>query len=323
MPWVWGNMVRVTKKHVEHAQSDVVNMVIAHVMRGADSGARGAILAHWSHRFWLPLGALQRFPDAEWDWKALSANEYAIPLQFVRDTATAYPWSWADVSSRKSLKHHDIVSFPEIPWDVGILRVRNLLEPPCQSPEDDEDDDRRTIALINQAARSGTLDPEVVRRNMHLPLDFQELSCCPVLHDLAIEFPNHGWNWTRVSIYATIDRFIEHPRLFDPRFMLSSNLSDGYLRRLTAAITLQTAVRGYLARREMSSRRIQRAWMQAAYNPDMRLCRARMQRMARKWNMACDHAVSNKRGRDPERECSASSKRHRVCDDTVIFDGLV
>lgn len=310
----------------------------------------------WSGRRWVPTSAVVKFPDAGWDWDALSSNVWAIGLGFIQETRHMLAWNWPRVSARPDVVAETIATYDRIPWHRATLRARGLHVPSGLCPDgnganadadadvtssddpatdvdedaevgmamgtggraDGEEDDLQLVdsalvSLIHTAARSGNVDADLVRRNVHLPLDFGELSSCSELHDLAIDRPDLGWDWVRASIYATVDRFIDRPDLFDAQYMVVTTLgfdASGcrrLSRRMCATIAIQCACRRWKARRELSARKIQRAWKTATLDPDSAMCRQRLRRMSCAWGMRGSSAHDLIHSRPAGDECIDAS----------------
>lgn len=244
----------------------------------------------WSTRSWVPMWAVREYPQAGWDFDKLSCN-LAMSLAFIEDTALCLPWNWKSLSMRSDVTGTTPEKYPGIPWGHTLLR----LHPQCAqwlstaptgvctdaSPEE-------IVRFVHRRAELGRADPDLVRRNMHLPFNFRKLSSCAELHDLAIEFPGIGWDWTIVSIHASLDRFIDRPDLFDPRRLcFPGRLSTHARRRIQAAVVVQCAWRKHRSQQVAACMRIQRAWTRARCDPNFAVCRKRIADLAQKWNMSC------------------------------------
>lgn len=267
-------------------------------------------LAHeWSTRSWVPERALQEFPDAAWDWTALSKNVAVASLEFIDATSRSLPWDWCAVSARPDVSPDAVERLSAIPWRCSILRAKEVASSSAQLDLDEDE----LVRFIHHEADTGKADPELVRRNVHLPLDFRRLSCCASLHDLAIETPELGWDWVRVSIYATADRFAEHPDLFDVKHMIAGRrLSPNAQRRIAAAVTLQASVRRWSARRLVACLKIQRAYMQARFDPRFAMCRSRLASLSQKWGMKRSRDTDTAQGGDDDTRMESVQKAKRI-----------
>ena len=260
-------------------------------------GADDAVLEHaracaaaWSPRRWVPTWAIEAFPNAGWDWAELSSNVSAISLEFILKTRDSLPWCWYDVSGRDDVTR-EIVSFaPEAPWNASVLRDRGLI--PRARGEARRDgalargvSPREIVDRIDRDAAAGRVDIDRVRRHIDLPLDFQTLSKFPELNDLIIERPDRPWDWTRVSIYADADRFLQRPDLFDARYLVVPHVSARAVERVAAARVIVSAFRRRRARRVEAATVIQHAWRAARLDPSFMICRTHLARTGAMWGL--------------------------------------
>jgi len=244
----------------------------------------------WSVRSWVPAWAVREYPHAGWDFDKLSCNP-AMSLAFIEETALLLPWNWKTLSMRADVTGTTPAKYPGIPWGrtlLGLQARRARIDLNAHTGIRSDASPEEIVNFVHMRADIGRADPDLVRRNLHLPFNFRKLSSCAELHDLAIEFPAIGWDWTIVSIHASLDRFMDRPDLFDPRRMcFPGRLSAGAHRRIQAAVVVQCAWRKHRSRQVAACMRIQRAWTRARCDPNFAVCRKRIADLARKWDMSC------------------------------------
>lgn len=274
------------------------------VFADPDDNYKKYVAEQWSARPWLPLNLLKQFPDAEWDWRLLSGNFRAVPLSFIEATQDTFPWHWGAVTMRPELTADDVGKHPRVHWDTDLLLARDILSGSIDHlvlPLGDEaltDDERLErmsyiVSVIYRASSGGTINQDLVERNLHLPLNFDMLSRCKRIHKMAIKFPDEDWDWTYLTSTAPVDLIAAHPDLFGMRFIdmparqckRAVNLTPESLQRLSAALTIQVYFRRHQSRRRVATRLVQKAWIHALTNPEMRVCKKLMRRKAVQWNM--------------------------------------
>ena len=300
---------------MDSARTDMIARIVHAVCDGPVSRAK-VVTRAWSSRGWVPEWAVEQYPNIGWNWDALSSNSEAMSLSFVAKTAQTLPWRWECVSARPDVDSRSIADHPSIPWNAAVLHLNDIV---CDHVNCDPFTSRvmnvdDMVNYVHKQAKMRTINPDLVRRNMHLPFNYRLLSDCSLLHDLAIEFPDLGWDWTVVAIYAHVDRFVDHPDLFDPEFLITGrHISPHGSRRICAAVAIQCAYRCWRARRFAACLRIQRAWTKARYDPDHAMCRARLTTFASVWGMEVPSPATatcgTKRAREQEISSSAPSDR--------------
>jgi hypothetical protein len=262
------------------------------------AGSRSCCPFHpWSKSKVLPSRALDEYPEAAWDWVALSSNDYAIDIGYiVRNPSKT--WNWVLVSNRNDVTKETILANPGVPWsratasalgvDIGPQSAPDGVGMAEESPVESEEE---TVARIRALATRGLLDYETLRANIHLPLDFGYVSLrrFKAVLEVALEHPDLPWIWrwlsTDVSIEEHLNHFNSHVD-FDPVHLTpSSVLRPGLAKRLRATIEIQCAFRVWRACRVVAAMRIQGGMCRAFWDPARTMCRRRLSRNASKWGL--------------------------------------
>lgn len=117
-----------------------------------------------------------------------------------------------------------------------------------------------------------------VRETIDKPWDFGRLSRLHGIVDVAVEHPEKAWNFSMLTMYASLSQMYHNPAFpWHRNYTFYRPPSFEHNRRLSdAAVTIQCAVRRWLARRLRASMTIQRSFFRAKYDPSHRVCRKRL-----------------------------------------------
>lgn len=285
--------IATRRRSAERLEREATDFYVLRVVETALSRDAGCARALSSRPF--PIADLiARYPRAAWDWRALSANARAAPLDFALANRALGPWRWSLIAAR-SREALERVS------EAGLV-------------------DPTSVRVRIELARAGLLDPPDLRavvREMTAD-ERDDVARHETYHAVIREFPELGWASSTVSIYSSLDAFVADAetrapasRALDVRYLVAPRLGPRTRRALDATLAIQAAWRRAYARRVRAANAIQRAAADAYWNPRRRFCRDRLARDAAE--LGCVRVGSKRsRSRSPAGADDAAASTSRA-----------
>jgi hypothetical protein len=194
----------------------------------------------------IPWEIIQDNPNIPWDWNMLSAKNPQIKKVSLGDILKENPdkpWCWTRLSYNMGVTFNDVITFLEKPWNWYHL------------------------------SKNPNITWDIIQSNPNLPWNWDSVSSNNnITWDIIKSNPNLHWNFRYFCYNPNITSNIIEENPDNPWDIY--NTPAYYNIRLT--LPMPNIIQ--IAQQYFAACRIQRAFKEAYYNPNYKICRNRLQR---------------------------------------------